>query len=95
MDCMTDTTLRLKTQDGDLVSLTVADCVEILNAMARRHLLTVSVEDIPAQAERVFCEEFRAIELDHDCDCGESEQMLMLVTAKNAEVITKKKGGKK
>lgn len=53
----TTTKLTCELASGKKVDLTADDCVAILNAMARRRMLTVMAEDIPDGYSEVWSEE--------------------------------------
>jgi hypothetical protein len=53
----TKTKLTCKLTGGKTIDLTTGDCVLILNAMARRRMLCVMAEDIPAGYSVVWSEE--------------------------------------
>jgi|GEM_PF-6696644 len=47
MNAMTRTTIRCSLANGDEAELTMSDCAEVLNALARRKLLDVFIEEVP------------------------------------------------
>jgi hypothetical protein len=53
----TQTKLTCVLANGKTAELTLDDCVAILNAMARRHMLCVSCEAIPAGYSDIWTEE--------------------------------------
>lgn len=53
----TQTKLTCVLSNGKTAELTLDDCVAILNAMARRHMLCVTCEEIPAGYSEIWTEE--------------------------------------
>lgn len=53
----TTTKLTCKLASGKTVELTADDCVAIVNAMARRRMLCVMCEDIPAGYSDIWTDE--------------------------------------
>lgn len=53
----TTTKLQCKLASGKTIDLTTDDCAAILNAMARRRMLCVFAEDIPAGYSEIWSEE--------------------------------------
>ena len=53
----TTTKLECTLANGKAVTLTADDCVAILNAMARRRMLCIMAEDIPAGYSDIWTEE--------------------------------------
>lgn len=54
MNARANTTIECRLDDGREITLTPDDCACIINAMARRHLLAVMVEEIPADMADVL-----------------------------------------
>jgi hypothetical protein len=82
MEATTTTTIRCHLKNGEAVDLSPADCAEILNAMARRRLLTVSVENIPDDLIVLHSEDICAWASEHDPDDeGMDEGVFMSVDA--------------
>ena len=54
MNARANTTIECRLDDGSKVTLTPDDCASVINAMARRHLLAVMVEEIPADMLNVL-----------------------------------------
>lgn len=88
------TTLTCELASGKDVDLTAEDCVAIINAMARRRMLCVMCEDIPAGYSNIWTEECCAWR--HD---GEGDECVVLAanTADFTEAtpVQKKKATKK
>lgn len=94
----TTTTLKCELASGKSVELTTEDCVAILNAMARRRMLCVMCEDIPAGYSDIWTEECCAWKYD-----GEGDECVVLaantadfteatpVAKKTAKKVAKKK----
>jgi hypothetical protein len=74
MDCMTDTTIRCRLDNGTELTLDANDCAEILNAMARSRLLAVNIEDVPDGYDHIQSEEICAFV--PDADDGDARVML-------------------
>lgn len=53
----TTTKLQCKLANGKTIELTTDDCAAIVNAMARRRMLCVYAEDIPAGYSEIWSEE--------------------------------------
>jgi hypothetical protein len=77
MEATTTTTIRCHLENGEAASLTAADCAAILNAMARRRMLTVWVENIPDDLIVLHGEELCAWVRDEDE--GEDEGVTLCV----------------
>jgi len=60
----TNTTIHCRLESGETAVLTVADCCQIINAMARRHLLDVAVESIPADYSELWTDDVCAVHND-------------------------------
>ena len=61
MIATTETTIRCKLENGDEAELTMKDCAQIINAMARRNLLDVFLEEIPGDYESLCTHECVAV----------------------------------
>jgi len=57
----TTTTIQCKLSSGKVVTLNAADCEAILNALARRKMLTVNIEGIPSGYTEIWTENCYAI----------------------------------
>lgn len=64
----TTTKLQCKLASGKTIDLTTEDCAAILNAMARRRMLCVMCEDVPAGYSDIWTEECCAWKHDGDGD---------------------------
>ena len=64
----TTTKLTCTLANGKTVELTTEDCVAILNAMARRRMLCVMCEEIPAGYSDIWTEECCAWKYDGEGD---------------------------
>lgn len=91
----TTTTIRCKLTGGKTVDLTTEDCAVILNAMARRRVLCVYAEDIPAGYSEVWSEECCAWQ--QTGESGDDEVILAVNAAEFvcATPVEKKKPAKK
>lgn len=90
----TTTKLECTLANGKTVVLTADDCVAILNAMARRRMLCIMAEDIPAGYSDIWSEECCAWKHEGDGD----ECVLLAVNAAEfveASPVVKKKTAKK
>lgn len=56
-EATTKTTIQCTLASGKAVTLTADDCAAILNAMARRRMLCVMCEDVPAGYSDIWTEE--------------------------------------
>lgn len=90
----TKTKLTCELASGKKVELTTEDCVAILNAMARRRMLCVMCEDIPAGYSDIWTEECCAWRYD-----GEGDECIVLAanTAEFTEAtpVQKKRAARK
>jgi hypothetical protein len=88
------TTLTCELSNGKTIQLTADDCAAILNAMARRRMLCVMCEDIPAGYSDLWTEECCAWRYE-----GEGDECVVLAanTAEFTEAtpVQKKKVAKK
>lgn len=91
----TTTKIRCELTSGKTVELTTEDCAVILNAMARRRILCVMAEDIPAGYSVIWSQECCAWQ-----QTGESgdDEVILAVNAAEwvcADPVQKKKPAKK
>ena len=75
----TTTKLQCKLASGKTIDLTTDDCAAILNAMARRRMLCVFAEDIPAGYSEIWSEECCAWQ--QTGESGDDEVILAVNTA--------------
>lgn len=75
----TKMTMQCKLANGKSITLTTEDCVQILNAMARRRLLTVMAEDVPQGYSEIWSDECCA--WNQPTEAGEDEIILAVNTA--------------
>ena len=68
MIATTETTIRCQLANGEQAELTMKDCAQIINAMARRHLLEVCLEEMPSEYESLWTEECCAVARDTNDD---------------------------
>jgi hypothetical protein len=79
MEVTTTTTIRCRLECGETVNLSAADCAAILNAMARRRMLNVSVENIPDDLAHLYSEELCAwADDDEDYENDAGDQIVIL-----------------
>jgi hypothetical protein len=64
MIATTETTIRCQLENGDEAELTMKDCAQIINAMARRHLLDVCLEELPSDYESLWTQQCVAVARD-------------------------------
>jgi hypothetical protein len=99
MEATTTVTIRCRLESGETVNLSAADCAAILNAMARRRMLTVSVENIPDDLAHLYSEELCAwADDDEDYEQDDGDQLVVLsVDASNhtCGILRDKPKGKK
>ena len=68
MEVTTETTIRCQLANGEQAELTMRDCAQIINAMARRHLLEVCLEEIPSGFESLWTKDCCAVARDTNDD---------------------------
>ena len=68
MIATTETTIRCQLANGQQAELTMKDCAQIVNAMARRRLLEVCLEEMPIGYESLWTEECCAVARDTNND---------------------------
>ena len=78
----TTTKLQCKLASGKTIDLTADDCVAILNAMARRRMLCVYAEDVPAGYSEIWSEECYAWQ-----QTGESGDDEVILAVNAAEFV--------
>lgn len=90
----TTTKLQCKLASGKTIDLTTEDCAAILNAMARRRMLCVYAEDVPAGYSEIWSEECCAWQ-----QTGESGDDEVILAVNAAEFVcatpAEKKAAKK
>lgn len=92
MNIATNTTIQYTLQDGKKITLTTGDCAEIINALARRRLLSINIESIPADYEDIWTQECCAI--DGEDEAGDAE-IVICVNATDFLTATPRKKKKK
>jgi hypothetical protein len=78
MQATTTTTIRCHLENGETVDLSPGDCAAILNAMARRRMLTVSVENIPDDLIVLHSEDICAWASEDDPDDEDMDEGVVL-----------------
>lgn len=89
MNATTKLSIQCHLASGETATLTAEDCASILNALARRRMLTVLVEDIPADYEEVMSEECCAWTV--GCDEHDEEIVLSVHAADYVSATPRKK----
>lgn len=95
MSCKATARLKLTTSKGRTVSLTLDDCADIINAMARLNLLTINVEEIPDGISQAWITECAAMAQEHDDDCDCDDGVMLFANCAAAEATVERKQSKK
>jgi hypothetical protein len=88
MHAMTQTTIRCALSNGDEAELTMSDCAEILNALARRRLLDVLIEDVPEGYSDIGTDAVFAVARDDGDDDEHEEGVALFAHAAEFTCVT-------